>query len=77
MEDKSLELESRRKIYEAIEKVPGIHFRELNRRLGIPLGVIEYHLKYLEQHELIVAKHVGSQQINITELHIQPAAPGR
>ena len=59
MEDKSLELESRRKIYEAIEKVPGIHFRELNRRLGIPLGVIEYHLKYLEHHELIVAKHVG------------------
>jgi predicted transcriptional regulator len=59
MEDKSLELESRRKIYDAVEQVPGIHFRELNRRLGIPLGVIEYHLKYLENHELIVSKRAG------------------
>ncbi|WP_455392264.1 winged helix-turn-helix transcriptional regulator [[Eubacterium] cellulosolvens] len=59
MEEKSLELESRRKIYEAIEQVPGIHFRELNRRLGIPLGVIEYHLKYLEKSELIVSKRAG------------------
>ena len=59
MEEKSLELESRRNIYEAISKVPGIHFRELNRRLGIPLGVIEYHLKYLENHELIVSKRAG------------------
>jgi predicted transcriptional regulator len=59
MEDKSLELESRRKIYEAVKSVPGIHFRELNRRLGITLGVIEYHLKYLEQHELIVSKRAG------------------
>jgi predicted transcriptional regulator len=59
MEDKSLELDSRRNIYEAIKQVPGIHFRELNRRLGIPLGVVEYHLKYLEQHELIVSKRAG------------------
>jgi len=59
MEDRSLELESRRKIYEAIEQVPGIHFRELNRRLEIPLGVVEYHLKYLEHHELIVSKRAG------------------
>ncbi len=59
MEDKTLELESRRRIYDEIQRVPGIHFRELNRRLGIPLGVIEYHLKYLEQHELIVSKREG------------------
>ncbi len=59
MEDKTLELESRRKIYEAVKKVPGIHFREINRRLGISLGGIEYHLRYLEQHELIVSKQEG------------------
>jgi predicted transcriptional regulator len=59
MEDKSLELEKRRKIYDAIKSVPGIHFRELNRRLGITLGVIEYHLKYLEKHEMIVSKQEG------------------
>lgn len=59
MAEDALELESRRKIYERIGKVPGIHFRELNRRLKIPMGVIEYHLKYLEDHELIVSRREG------------------
>ena len=59
MADDALELDSRRKIYEQIEAVPGIHFRELARRLKIPTGVIEYHLRYLETHELIVSRHEG------------------
>jgi predicted transcriptional regulator len=55
----ALELDSRRRIYEQIESVPGIHFRELARRLNIPTGVIEYHLRYLETHELIVSRQEG------------------
>ncbi len=54
-----LELDSRRKIYEQVRAVPGIHFREISRRLKIPTGVIEYHLKYLETHELIVSRREG------------------
>lgn len=59
MASDALELDSRRKIYEQVEKVPGIHFRELSRRLKIPTGVIEYHLRYLETHELIVSRREG------------------
>ena len=59
MPDDALELESRRKIFEEIDSVPGIHFREISRRLKIPTGVIEYHLRYLETHELIVFRREG------------------
>jgi predicted transcriptional regulator len=57
--EKALELDTRRLIYEHIELVPGTHFREIHRRLKIPTGVVEYHLKYLEDRELIVAKKEG------------------
>jgi len=59
MAEDALELESRRRIYEQVEAVPGIHLRELNRRLKIPMGVIEYHLRYLERYELIVSRREG------------------
>lgn len=59
MAEDALELESRRSIYEQIEAVPGIHLRELHRRLKMPMGVIEYHLRYLEARELIVSRREG------------------
>lgn len=59
MAEEALELESRRKIYEQIQHVPGIHLREISRRLNVPMGVIEYHLRYLEHHELIVSRKEG------------------
>ena len=48
-----LELETRRKIYEQINKSPGIHFRELERRLKVVVGNLQYHLQYLEKKNLI------------------------
>lgn len=57
--EKALELESRRNIYDHISAVPGTHFREIHRRLKIPTGVVEYHLRYLEDRDLIVAKKEG------------------
>jgi predicted transcriptional regulator len=59
MSEDALELDSRRRIFEQVEKVPGIHFRELSRRLKIPTGVIEYHLRYLETHDLIISRREG------------------
>jgi predicted transcriptional regulator len=59
MADDALKLDSRRKIFEQIEKVPGIHFRELARRLNINTGVIEYHLRYLENHDMIISRREG------------------
>jgi predicted transcriptional regulator len=53
------ELEHQRKIYEAIDNNPGIHFRELSRITNIQIGVLEYHLDRLEKSELIISKIDG------------------
>ena len=54
-----LELEIRRSIYNFILKYPGIHFREISRRLNISRSTLYYHLKYLEKRGFIIAKPEG------------------
>jgi predicted transcriptional regulator len=49
-----LENERRGKIYSLIKKNPGLHTRELQRILGIPLASLEYHLSYMTRHGIIV-----------------------
>ena len=53
------EISTRRKIYEAIALNPGLHFREIQRRSNIPVGVLEYHLMVLEREGMIVSKIDG------------------
>ena len=53
------ELETRKKIYDQIKKSPGIHFRELQRRLDLVVGDLQYHLHYLEKRNLIKASTDG------------------
>jgi predicted transcriptional regulator len=48
-----LDLETRRQIYNQIKASPGIHFRELERRLHLVVGNLQYHLQYLEKKNLI------------------------
>jgi predicted transcriptional regulator len=52
-----LELETRKRIYEQIKRSPGIHFRELERRLKVVVGNLQYHLQYLEKKNLIRASN--------------------
>ncbi len=54
-----IELKTRRKVYELIRKSPGIHFRELERRLGMAVGNLQYHLQYLEEKDLIKSEQDG------------------
>ena len=51
--NKILELEIRKKIYEYILKYPGIHIRDLSRRLEMPKSTLIYHIKYLKKHGFI------------------------
>jgi len=51
-----LKLKIRRVIYRFILKNPGLHFRELVRRLNIPRSTLSYHLNYLIKQELLVMK---------------------
>lgn len=53
MEEGDLELESRRRIYQAIHDNPGIHFRGLVRRLDYAQGTLQYHLKWMLDQGLI------------------------
>lgn len=54
-----IELDTRRKIYELIVKSPGIHFREIERRLGMAVGSLQYHLHFLEKKNLIKVEQDG------------------
>jgi predicted transcriptional regulator len=55
----ALELDTRKRIYQFLEEVPGAHFREIHRRLEIPTSVVEYHLKYMENRDLVVSRMEG------------------
>ncbi len=59
-EEKALELEARRTIYEFVVSSPGTHLREIQRQIDLPLGTVEYHLKYLVDKEMLVEKTEGN-----------------
>lgn len=52
-ENKILELDSRKKIYNIIKKFAGCHFREIERISKLPTGTVKYHLDYLAKHGLV------------------------
>jgi predicted transcriptional regulator len=52
--DEILENKRRRKIYSTLKKTPGMHIRELERILGIPLASLQHHLNYMTQRGIIV-----------------------
>lgn len=56
---KALELQSRDRLYKAIEENPGLHFRELQRRSGMAVGSLQYHLQVLERHHLVRIEKTG------------------
>ncbi len=58
MED-PLELDNRRKIFQEVTLNPGLHYRELQRRLDMPTGLLDYHLSYLRDKDVIAARKDG------------------
>jgi predicted transcriptional regulator len=59
-EEKVLELEARKRIYDFVVASPGTHLREIQRQIALPLGTVEYHLKYLVEREMLVEKSDGN-----------------
>lgn len=53
MDESILELETRRQIYELVAIEPGLHLREIARTLKMNVGLAEYHLRYLVEHDVI------------------------
>ena len=59
MGEEALDLKTRRSIYHFVYRYPGLHFRELCRKLHIPRSTLSYHLKYLEKRGLLITKSEG------------------
>ncbi len=59
IKEDSLALGTRRDIYNLILSHPGLHEREIARKMGISLSTLDYHLHYLEKREIIVSKKDG------------------
>ena len=57
--DEILENERRRKIYAKIETSPGVHLRELQRILDMPLATMEYHLDYMVRKKIVFGETDG------------------
>jgi len=51
--DKELEQETRKMIYDLIEKNPGLHLSKIAELLEIRISLAEYHLLYMERNEYI------------------------
>ena len=64
------ELDTRKRIYEEIVMNPGLHFRELMKRLNIPVGMLEYHLHILERDGLIISKQEGKYRRYFANTHM-------
>ena len=54
-----MDVGARKRIFDFVSSSPGCHLRELQRRLGIPLGTLEYHLKYLVDREYLSIRDEG------------------
>jgi len=54
-------LRNRRVIFETVSNDPGLHFRELSRRTGIPQTTLRHHLDKLERAELISVQKDGGE----------------
>lgn len=52
--DEILENKRRSKIYAAIAKNPGLHIRQLQRILNIPLASLQYHLVYMARRKVVL-----------------------
>ncbi len=42
-----------------VQRYPGVHFREIRRRLGIPIGTLDYHLYRMEKEGLVSVTATG------------------
>lgn len=65
------ELETRRIIYDLIEKNPGLHLSKIAEMLNIRISLVEYHLAHLERNDVIIAiKDTGYKRFYVKSVEI-------
>ncbi len=60
--DDALDLESRKEIFDIISDKPGTYMREIQKKLEMPTGQLEYHLRYLEDNNLIAWESISNKK---------------
>jgi len=58
-EEDLLAQSTRRRIYEFVDAHPGTHMRELQRRLAMSAGTLEYHLRVLVREDVLAQRRHG------------------
>ena len=54
-----LDLQRRRELYEYISQNPGLHMRDISRKMNVPFTSLKYHLNYLEKNGLVISREDG------------------
>ncbi|MFQ5910178.1 MAG: winged helix-turn-helix transcriptional regulator [Thermoplasmata archaeon] len=55
----ALDLENRKRIFDYVSRYPGTYLREILKELELEMGVLEYHLNYLEKKGLLSSEMDG------------------
>ncbi|HKS59872.1 MAG TPA: hypothetical protein VJS68_03745 [Thermoplasmata archaeon] len=58
-----------------VQRYPGVHLREIRRRLQIPIGTLDYHLYQLGRKGLIAVRFQGGYKCAFPETPIGEGAP--
>jgi len=59
MDEEILAVKTRKDLYEFVRRNPGYHLREISRTLNLSITLADYHLRFLEKHELITSQMDG------------------
>ncbi len=58
-----------------VQRYPGVHLREIRRRLGIPIGTLDYHMYRLGRQGLIAVRMQGGYKVCFPETAIGEGPP--
>jgi len=59
MDEEILAVKTRKDLYDFVRRNPGFHLREISRALTLSITLADYHLRFLERHELITSSMDG------------------
>ena len=59
MDEQILAVKTRRGLFEFVRRNPGFHLREISRALNLSITLADYHLRFLEKHELVTSEMDG------------------
>lgn len=67
-EEDVLELETRKEIFEYVQANPGVHFSQLKRDLDMETGLLQHHLRTLENYDVLTSEeHQGKRRLFVAE----------